>query len=104
MREFTNHWVDPSTGAIYQEGDRIDIRFTDHGAYFNEEVIRIECDGFPGGALIDSDSGIVMEIPELPPTGAVFVGPASEAWAWQYRQSQWCKHLAIQVANARQFD
>lgn len=104
MREMTTTWIDPTTGAIYHEGDRVELRFTDHGAYYNEEIIRVECGGFPGGALVDQDSGIVMEIDELEPTGAVFVGPASEAWAWQYRQAQWCKHLAIQKANVAHYD
>jgi hypothetical protein len=103
MREFTSHWVDPTTGAIYQQGDRIDIRYTDHGAYYNEEVVRVECDGFPGGAMQDEHGNLIMSIPELEPTGAVFVGPASEAWSWQYRQSQWCKHLAMMAANAKHF-
>jgi len=103
MRELSNSWVDPTTGAIYQEGDRIDLRFTDHGAYYNEEIVRVECSGFPGGTMEDDKGMPIMRIPELEPTGAVFVGPASEAWSWQYRQSQWCKHLAIMAANAAHF-
>jgi len=103
MREFTNTWIDPSTGAIYHEGDTIDMRFTEHGAYYNEEVVRIECGGFPGGVMEDSAGQAIMMIPELEPTGAVFVGPASQAWAWQYRQSQWCRHLALMAANVKQY-
>lgn len=101
----THHWVDPSTGAMYEEGDIIEIRFTPNGAYYNEPIVRVMCDGFAGGVMINPDNTEDMIIiPEMDSTGAVFVGPSSEAWSWQYRQAQWCKHLAIQIANVQQYD
>ena len=81
-------------GIEYRPGDIIPVRNTPEGAYFNEPVIVVHCPGFPGG-LITTDNGDIP-LPRVEPTDAFFVGPASSAWAWQYRQGQYLVHLATQ--------
>ena len=81
-------------GIEYRPGDIIPVRNTSEGAYFNESIIVVHCPGFPGG-LITTDNGDIP-LPRVEPTEAFFVGPASAAWAWQYRQGQYLMHLATQ--------
>ena len=95
MDEPQDHiWVCPTSGEEYIPGDIIPVRHTVDGAYFNEPVIVVHCPGFPGGIV--ETGGVEVPLPRMEPTQAFFVGPASAAWAWQYRQGQYMVHLSTQ--------
>jgi ribosomal protein L37AE/L43A len=89
-------------GIEYRPGDIIPVRNTREGAYFNEPVIVVHCPGFPGG-LIEAN-GKEIPLPSIDPTEAFFVGPASTAWAWQYRQGQYLMHLSTQKRMGDMFE